>query len=136
MTIYQESEPDRRATPPPSHYHGDVVRVFMVIGGALMSMALPFFTDLIPVPIFFSVLAILILVVLSGLLNPQQKWLALANAAISGLAFLIFEYHAILALQAMSFRNLFFIVNQLLAFVFFIATYYATKTARGMFLKH
>ena len=117
------------------HYYGDVVRVMFIAAGLLMLISLPYFTDLnlIPVPLFVAVGAILLVSVLAGVMNPLQPVLMFFNLIVSLSGFAIFESYAVesyLANQA-----LFFLVNQLLAALFFFALYYSTKTLRGYFLR-
>jgi len=93
---------------------------------------LPFFNDLLPQPIFFSILSVLLLIILSGYLSPRYKGLVAASVPVSAGAFLIFEYYAIQASQEMGVQSLFFVINQSLALVFLFAVYYATKSTRWL----
>lgn len=132
--MYQEDPIAKPTVSPPPHYYGDIVRTLMIIGGVVMMGTLPFFADLVPGPLFFSVFAMLVLAVFGGLMNPRQRWIVLFDAIISGAAFLIFEYYAIAAFQMRGFSDTFFIVNQILALVFFVSVYFGTKTVRAMYL--
>lgn len=115
-----------------AHYYGDRVRALLVSVGLIMMVSMPFFTDTVPKPIFFSILAALGLVVLSGMISPRQRIIVIATAIISALAFIGFEYHAVLAIRAYGPGSGFFIVNQLLSVLCLLATYYGTKSARGL----
>ena len=119
---------------PPPHYYGNVVRAFMMFGGVVMLVTLPFFTDIIPQPAFLSIFLILGIVILSGLLSPRHKWLSLLDTLISAAGFILFEYYAISAAETFGNGSAFFLINQALALIFIVATYYGTKTVRSMFL--
>lgn len=132
--MYQEDAPQKHNSSPPPHYYGDSVRAPMILGGVVMMGTFPFFTDLIPGPLFFPVIAMLVLAIFGGLMNPQQKWIVVLNVGITAAAFLIFEHQAMVASRTLGFRDAFFITNQTLALIFFVAVYYATKTVRAMYL--
>ncbi|OGF82312.1 hypothetical protein A3B18_03160 [Candidatus Giovannonibacteria bacterium RIFCSPLOWO2_01_FULL_46_13] len=121
---------------PKSHYYGDTVRRLLIAGGTIMIVTLPFFGELIPVPLVVSILAIVVVGVVSGLINPRQKWTSTLDFAISIIGFICFEYLAAntYASDGEYFRSLFFWTNQTLAIIFFIATYYGVKTLRGFYI--
>lgn len=113
------------------HYHGDKVRILFVIAGLLMLFALPFYQHIIPIPIIFSILAILIIGFMAGITNPRLMSIALTDMIISLSGFFIFEYMSISFFDE---NKLFALVNQILAGIFFIAIYFSTKTLRGFLL--
>jgi len=114
------------------HYYGDTIRLIFVIGGIGMLLTLPVFQDRINLPIFISIIAMLGIGVTAGLTNPRQRWVIIFNAVASALGFFIFEYYAVDAFTGRV--DLFFLANQFLALLFFIALYYSVKTLRGFTL--
>lgn len=115
------------------HYYGDIVRRLFIVAALVMLASLPFLQSFVPLPTFFAILAILIIVLAAGFLAPTQKWMMLTDMIISGAAVLVFEDYAVQAYL----RNgtAFFVANQALAIIFFIAFYFAVKTVRGAFFK-
>lgn len=115
---------------PPVHYYGDLIRKLFMVGAAVMVVGLPFVGSYISMPTFVSVLAILVLGILAGLTNPRHVWVTVVNTIISVIAFVLFEIYAIKFYYAN--QAYFFVVNQGLSLLFLAATYYSTKTWRGM----
>lgn len=120
---------------PQTHYYGDTIRGLFMLSGVIMIGTLPFFTNLVPAPSLFSIIALIVLVLLSGLVNPRQKNLILITLLVSIVAFVIFEYHALKAAQSLGVKNPFFVVNEALALIFFSTIYFGTKSLRGFLLK-
>ncbi len=118
---------------PPSHYHGDKVRVLFLAIALFMILGLPFFQEQIPLPLTLSLTSVIFLIFLAGLTNPRQVWVAFLNVVVSLGGLLIFEYFALINVDAIS--GAFFWVNQILAMMFLIAFYYSTKTLRGFYLR-
>ncbi len=117
------------------HYYGDAVRFLFMLAAIIMLITLPFLSGKLPVPIYFSILVILIIGVLAGITNPLQKWISVLNAVISIGALSAFEYFAVKSLINNKVTTLYFITNQVLAFVFLFALYYSIKTLRALYLK-
>ena len=113
------------------HYYGDRVRKLFLLGALLMVAGLPFLYDVIPQPIFFSILAIFVLLAAAGLTNPQQVLTSAVNVALAIFATGAFEYYAIYASQNYGVGSLFFWANEALAINFLFASYYSIKTLRG-----
>jgi heme O synthase-like polyprenyltransferase len=117
------------------HYYGDTVRRLFLMGGVLMILTLPLFTQLIPVGSTVAVLVIIVLRFLSGFVSPLHQVVAMINAAIAAAAVFFFEYYAVtgyLLPDATEHKQIFFYTNQILAIIFFFALYYSAKTIRGM----
>ncbi|MEK7177072.1 MAG: hypothetical protein AAB719_02170 [Patescibacteria group bacterium] len=114
------------------HYYGDHVRSLLVAAAVLMTVTTPFFIDLIHKPIFFAILAMLVLVILSGLINPKQRGLVAVTTITSAVSFLVFEYYAITSFKEFGLKNLFFWVNETIALLCLLATYFGTKSVRGL----
>jgi len=121
------------------HYYGDVIRIIFVIAGVVMLFMLPFFTVLIKSPVVISILAILVLAIIAGALNPTQLSVIVLNtlAAVVGCA--VFEYYAVSiyispVLSDLELSRQFFWANQILALLFFIAIYLGVKSIRGKVL--
>lgn len=116
---------------PMYHYYGDAIRILFLVAGVIMILTLPFFKNLIPMPVFFSVLALVIIATAAGLTSPTKRGVMILNVFVSLVAFSIFEYYAIT--QYGTVDPIFFFSNQALAIVFFFTLYYSTKTLRGHF---
>ena len=124
---------------PPEHYYGDYVRKLFLLGGALMMVTYPFFQKYIDVPLSLSIFIILMIVLLAGFQNPTNRWIVICNTLVAIVACGIFEYRAVHFYLSSGFDEapLFFLVNELLALIFFVAIYYSAKTSRGvLFTKH
>ena len=121
-----------------SHYYGDTLRILFVTGGLIMLISYPFFSSLIHAPLSLSILACLALVIFGGLINPKQKWVIFLSAIVPIVAFLFFEYYAVYTYQNLAptieLHVAFFWTNQILALIFFFATYLSIKTLRGALL--
>ena len=125
-----------KPTPSPasltSHYYGDVVRVLLLAAGAIVLVFSPSHPDLMPLGTFPVVIIALLSVLLAGLTSPKQTWVMFANAAVSAVGVVFFEYIAILQYQSVqSIQDIVFVLQQLIAVIFFFALYYASKTLRG-----
>lgn len=112
------------------HYYGNLVRRLFLTGAIIMLLSLPFLNSLLPVPLFYSLLAIIILSLVAGFTSPRKTWAIIVDEIIATVAVLVFEYYAVgYYLQYTALSGL-FIVNQLLALNFLVALYYNTKTLR------
>ncbi|MBP6925833.1 MAG: hypothetical protein KBC22_02150 [Candidatus Pacebacteria bacterium] len=137
MTIYNfPHAPENKKYIP--HYYGDLVRVIFMFAGIVMLVTFPFFSNLIGVPIIFSTLVVIALALMAGLMNPRQKWVLVLNVIVSVIAFLLLEYHAYFAFTHLDntvvLHNVFFWTSQVLALLFFLATYFSMKTVRGRYV--
>ncbi|MBI2055123.1 MAG: hypothetical protein HYT39_03440 [Candidatus Sungbacteria bacterium] len=137
MNYGEGYSPPESKSPLTAHYYGDAVRRLFLLGGIIMILTLPFFSNLIPVSGWVSLFAIIVVGVVSGLTNPMHIWVAVFNLVISVIAFAVFEYYAVLQYLAdgNAKETWFFLTNQALALIFFVAIYYATKTLRGDLLR-
>lgn len=118
-----------------NHYYGDLVRKLFLTGAILMLLTLPFMSTYIEVPIYISILAAITIGVVAGITNPAQKWAGILNFGIALTASFIFEYQAIMGYTHYSYLHRTFLINQILAVIFLVALYFATKTVRGMVVK-
>ncbi len=130
--IWESLKNEKRLT---RHYYGDLVRFLFMLAAIIMLVTLPFLMGKLPVPLYISILVILVIGVLAGITNPLQKWISILNGLISTAALFIFEYYAVNSLTISGVKTLYFITNQLLALVFLFALYYSIKTIRAMYLK-
>ncbi|OGE17404.1 hypothetical protein A3F00_00955 [Candidatus Daviesbacteria bacterium RIFCSPHIGHO2_12_FULL_37_11] len=112
------------------HYYGDIIRILFFIAGIIMLFSLPFFYNLLTVPVSFSTLVILGMVFLAGIISPRHFSVALAESIISIIFFLLFENTAMNYFMLGGYTA-YAILNQILAIIFFIAVYYSIKTVRG-----
>lgn len=115
-----------------NHYYGDIVRSLLIATAIIMVISMPFFFGLIPKPGFFSILAVLILVILSGWISPRHKVVVIITTFVSAGAFIAFQYYALNTPEAPGIKNYFFLVTELLALLCLIATYFGTKSIRGI----
>ena len=116
-----------------AHYYGDMVRALFLVGAVLMAVTLPFFSTQLPVPASIAIFIILIIGTIAGVTNPNQKWVLYTNVSISTVAFITFEYFATITFTN-NYLSAFFILNQVLALIFFVAFYYSMKSLRGSLL--
>ena len=114
------------------HYHGKAVRKMFLAGSLLMVTALPFFYELIPYPVYTTILATVVLIVSAGLTNPHRLLSVILDVFVSLVAVITFEYYSVYIASAMPEEKFFFLVNQILAVIFLFALYFAIKTLRGM----
>ena len=117
------------------HYYGDAVRFLFMLAAIIMLITLPFLSGKLPVSVYVAILVILVIGILAGITNPLQKWISVLNAVISIGALSVFEYYSVKAFIIYQGTTLYFITNQVLAFVFLIALYYSIKTLRALYLK-
>ncbi len=119
----------------PPHYHGDIVRKLFLVSGVLMMATLPFFMELINVPLVISVVAIVVLAFLAGLESPNRKLVIILNTIVAIIGCAVFQYQAAsyyLISTTMTIDWLFLIINQGLAGLFFFALYFSSKTVRSL----
>ncbi|MEK7654406.1 MAG: hypothetical protein AAB345_03995 [Patescibacteria group bacterium] len=122
---------DKLAKSAPEHYYGDDIRKIFLGVGAVMLLTLPFFNNLLPVPAFISIVAVLVISLAAGLTNPRKRWTAVINTVASVIGLAVFEYYAVDAATKYSEASTLFFVNQAIAVAFFLALYLSTKTLRG-----
>ena len=122
------SKPQKR------HYYGDNVRRLFFAGGIVMIITLPFFKYLLPVPVFASVLTMVVIGLAAGLTNPKQRSVIIADVIISAVAFVAFEYQAVIGLGDGT--DPLFFINQALAIIFFIAFYLSIKSLRWFYISN
>jgi hypothetical protein len=116
-----------------THYYGDRVRrIFLAIAVVLL-VGLPFVQEKLTIPVMAAIVMVLVLDYLAALMTPKQKWVSWANALVSTVALVVFEY---LAVKAYANHNtVYFVTNQFLALMFLFAIYLNTKTLRAMLLR-
>ena len=118
------------------HYHGRLVRALLVTAALIMAVSLPVFNSLVALPLHVSLFAIIALLLMGGIINPISKWVFLFSSILPIPGFVIFESYAFQAFQTLSFNvpiNIaYFWTNQVLALLFFFATYLSVRTLRSM----
>ena len=129
--IWQELKNEKSVT---RHYYGDIVLFCFLLSAGVMLISLSFLYGRLPVPIYFSIFAILAIGIFAGFTNPLQKSTAVINFFISVVALFVFEYNAVKSYITFSISDLLFIVNQILALIFLFALYYSAKTLRAKYL--
>jgi hypothetical protein len=111
------------------------VRKLFLVSGLVMLATLPFFLELISVPLFMSVVAIVVLAFLAGLESPHRKLVIILNTVAAVVGCLVFQYQAAsyyLESTSSTIDWWFLITNQALAAVFFFALYFSSKTVRSL----
>lgn len=141
MTV-KKSNPKRmvdtlvRKEMPLEHYYGDIVRRIFVGVGITMGVCLPFFQNEINLPVYLSILAIVVIVFLAGWENPRNRFIIILNTIVSVVGCAVFEYTAVsYYLQVQRADVPFFWINQVLALAFFVAIYFSSKTVRGVMMR-
>lgn len=122
------------------HYYGDNVRQLFFSAASIMAALLPFVNKKLEIPISFSIIGIIILVVAAGLTKPHRAYTATLNVGISLFSAGFFEYCAVIYFNALTPGNwsnffLLFLANQILTIIFIFALYFSVKTLRGQFDK-
>lgn len=119
----------------PKHYHGDAVRLLFVGIAVLV-----FLTEFIGVRLPFTsagiISIILILVISAGITNPVQKWIHIVNMVIAIFGTMLFGNIALarLTVPNASFSQTGTVL--VIAILFVVALYFATRTVRGRFVTH
>jgi hypothetical protein len=126
---------DRNRKPPRKglHYYGDIVRRLFLLAAVLMIVSIPLVEDSLPIPFALSLGAMIGLAIVSGFINPVHRFTGLINVVSSVAGFAVFEVAALYGFNKYQWMSFFFLVNQLLALIFFFAIYFSTKTLRGYF---
>src|SRR4051812_24609615 len=75
----------RQGMPSVPHYYGDIVRVLMLCGAALMLIALVMAGATSPSAIAATIMLALVIVGFAALTNPLKRWIIGADVALSAL---------------------------------------------------
>jgi hypothetical protein len=116
-----------------SHYYGDIVRNLYIVMAVVMLVVTPFVKDDFSFPAYFSIFAVLVLLVFAGFTNPKLKSVLIFDFLISVIALLIFGHEMILSYSE-PYTRLFFITNIVLSVISIFALYFSSKTLRGNLL--
>lgn len=119
---------------PNVHYHGETVRKIFLISGLVMLVGLPFFAMQLQFAVFAAVLGILIIGLFAGLTSPQNKFAIIFDVVISLAGIFAFEATAVLTYTNWG-ADGYFVFNQFLALLFFVALYFSVRSARAMLKK-
>jgi hypothetical protein len=125
---------EQNVEPNTPHYYGNVVRALFVAAALIMLVGLPALTAYLSVSTPISVVGMLVLGLSAGLTNPKQIWVAVVNACIAIVGFMVFESYAVSSYQIFGSTSKFFITNLVLSFIFILAVYFSVKTLRGLWL--
>lgn len=111
------------------HYHGDIVRKLFVAAGVILLVALPIFSELLPISTISLIVAIVVMIFFAALTNPKLRWTNIIDVLIATVGVVVFEFLAVVnyAIDGMS-----FIASQALALIFLFALYYSARTARAI----
>jgi hypothetical protein len=117
------------------HYYGHIVRRLFVVAGIIMLIGLPFFASIVAGGVLTAILGILILGLYAGLTTPKHKWIMWGDVVLSVIGSIVFEVIAIDLYRTSRVVDSYFVFNQSLALVFFLALYFGVKTFRAMILR-
>jgi hypothetical protein len=106
--------------------HGTVEQILLMIGAALLILALPFLGY---VNGFFLTLFTAAVSLIAGITSPKKSYSPGLNLIVSVIGLLYFEYGAIIQFHSYGITNL-FLLYQALAFDFLFATYFSMVTYR------
>ncbi len=129
----KEEDNTEEISQPVRHYYGDAIRTIFLVAGAGIIITLPFFSEISKIPSIISIAMAVIFALFGGLMSPRQRQAMIANAVIALIGFIVFEYCAMDAYQTSTTDpkyQAFFLVNQILAVLFFLAMYLSMKTIR------
>src|SRR3989344_2205737 len=76
-------------------YYGDIVRRLFMMSGVLMLVFLPFFSNLLPGPLYVSIFAIVMIAIVAGLTDYHKRWTVVLDVFIAAFAVAVFEYFAV-----------------------------------------
>lgn len=122
-----------RTDPSVPHYHGDMVRLFLLGAGVLILLTTPFYVNLLPYNVTIEVGAAIAVVVFAALTNPYKRWVIGADAIIAIVGIVAFELAAISAY--LDERYILFALREGLALLFLFALYFSVRTFRAMTLR-
>lgn len=114
-----------------AHYHGDALRVLFITIAVLM-LVLQFTGNSLPMTTVALIAFVAILAIAAGITNPAQRFIHWFNLVLSFAGLAIFGSVAVERLHSLS---SFFTRDGLvglIAFLFLIALYLATRTVRGV----
>ncbi len=114
------------------HYYGNIVRVLFLVGALVMVIGLPVVKNYLTFPVLVSVVGILFLALCAGFTNPRLALSAYINTFLSCVAFVVFEYFAVVSFEKYGAGSKFFVANLLLGLLFMFAVYFSVKTVRGL----
>jgi len=114
------------------HYYGDSVRQLLLGASALMIITSPLYTNTLRREFPLIVIAALMSVALSAVINPRDRWVPIATALVSGIGMVsyamwgMFQYDNITPLA--------FVLRMAIAVIFLFAFYFSMKTLRAFML--
>lgn len=110
-----------------------LARRWILAGGLIMLVSLPFVIQQLSVPLEFIMFLIIVLDIVSGVTNALLQWVAMLDTITCALAIIYFEYYAVSLYLTYGLRSGFFYLNELLAVIFFFALYFSAKTLRKIY---
>ena len=113
-----------------AHYHGDLVRVFL-IAAAVLILVMQFTGNNLPMTPTALIIFVTVLVVAAGITNPVQRMIHWFNLFISFVGLAIFGGMSIERLHSVGDFFTHDGLAGLIALVFLGALYFATRTVRG-----
>lgn len=115
-----------------SHYYGDYIRKLFFAIGIIMLLGMPIFSKDINLGAFTAVLGVLVIDMLAGMTSPKRKIIILFDALVSLLGTAFFELYAFFRFDFYgTVFDGYFLFNQIIAVLFFVALYLSIKTFRG-----
>lgn len=117
------------------HYYGGVVRALFIVAALVLLIAKTVGAEL-PLSLTGSVVTAVLLIVAAGITTPVLVWIQWINEVFALWGTLLFGTSAIEHYRAGStIADTSFFAVEVLAILFLIALYYATKTVRGILLR-
>lgn len=117
-----------------SHYYGDVVRALFVLSAILIFITESIAEDRLLSPAM-TIVTLLAIVLAAGITNPRQRWIHWTNTGIAIVGLLVFGTSALERYRAgvgLTFKDA---LVSLIALIFLVTLYFATRTLRGLILR-
>ncbi|MBU6323239.1 MAG: hypothetical protein KGI41_01175 [Patescibacteria group bacterium] len=117
------------------HYYGDIVRVLFVFAAILVFITESVAGDNL-LSAFSTIIVLLALVLAAGVTNPRQRGIHWINLLLAVAGLLIFGGSALDRYRAGLGFSLKDILVTVIALIFLVSLYFATRTIRGLVLRY
>ncbi len=109
-------------------HHSSLMHRYVLIGGCVLLGSIVFGKEILPAALFFGVLGVLFLVILTWVLTPFNKGLVRGTAVISAAIFVILENYALEQyIKTKSLTDIVFFMQEMIALIFLGAVYFGVK---------
>lgn len=113
-----------------NHYYGDIVRVIFIVGAIFILWGLPRITEIVNIPVFFPIIAVIVLGIAAGTTNPLKKISVQINAGVSVVFLGVFAYMSWYC-YVNHITSIIELANQVAAILFLTASYFSIKSLRA-----